>query len=121
MAILLKQAILANYMPDEKLSTFLKMGSDWARLKTSIPGVFVLKLPAYKNNPARLAVELNPVDDSGSPTKKRGLVLRSLQELDEYREIFQYEKLSSLLKKLEEINPPVQRKIKAIGEDVLQI
>jgi len=69
-----------------KLSMFLKTGSDWGKLKTSVPGIFILKMPAYKNSPARLAVELNPVDGSGSPTKKRGIVLspgRSLRMLVE--------------------------------------
>ena len=78
---------------EEKLSSFLKTGSDWGRMKTSVPGIFVLKIPAYKSSPARLAIELNPTDDSGSPTKKRGLVLRSLEELEEYKAIFQHEKL----------------------------
>lgn len=66
-----------------KLSLFLRTGSDWGKLKTSVPGIFILKMPAYKNSPARLAVELNPVDGSGSPTKKRGIVLRSREELEE--------------------------------------
>lgn len=103
---------------EEKLEKFLRTGSDWARMKTSIPGVFVLKLPAYKNSPARLAVELNPVDESGAPTKRRGLVLRSKRELDEYAKIFQYDKLSSLLDSLERVNPREGRKA---GEDVLEI
>jgi len=56
-------------MSEDKLLSFLKTGSDWGRLKTTVPGVFILKLPAYRGSPARLAVELNPVDDSGSPIK----------------------------------------------------
>ena len=48
-------------------------GLGLGRLKTSVPGVFVLKMPAYKTSPARLAIELNPTDESGAPTKKRGL------------------------------------------------
>jgi hypothetical protein len=51
-----------------KLSLFLKTGSDWGKLKTSVPGIFILKMPAYKNSPARLAVELNPVDGSAPET-----------------------------------------------------
>jgi hypothetical protein len=32
-------------------------------VRTSVPGVFVLKLPAYRGSPTRLAVELNPVGE----------------------------------------------------------
>jgi len=59
-------------MSEDKLTSFLKKGSDWARMKTTVPGIFVLKLPVYKGLPAKLAIELNPVDESGSSTKKRG-------------------------------------------------
>jgi hypothetical protein len=106
---------------DDKLSSFLKTGPDWGRLKTSIPGIFILKMPAYKTSPARLAVELNPVDGSGSPTKKRGLVLRSSGELEEYRAIFQFEKLAPLLKSLEGVNPKVEKTAAKPGEEVLEI
>jgi hypothetical protein len=106
-------------MSEDKLSSFLKTGSDWARMKTTVPGLFILKLPAYKNNPSRLAVELNPVDESGSPTKKRGLVIRSSKELEEYNKLFQYDKLSSLLKIIDKINPAPKRT--KSGEEVLEI
>lgn len=109
-------------MPSEdKLSSFLKTGPDWGKLKTSVPGIFILKMPAYKSSPARLAVELNPVDDSGSPTKKRGLVLRSKEELEEYKAIFQFEKLTPLLEQMEKVNPEVKRQVVQKGEDVLKI
>ena len=105
---------------EEKLSSFLKTGQDWVRLKTSVPGIFVLKMPAYKSSPARLAIELNPTDDSGSPTKRRGLVLRSSEELDEYKAIFQYDKLTPLLKAIDGVNPE-RKKVPKPGEEVLKI
>ena len=100
---------------DDKLSSFLKTGSDWGRMKTSVPGIFVLKLPDYKSSPARLAIELNPTDDSGSPTKRRGLVLRSLDERGEYKAIFQYDKLEPLLRAVDGLNPK-QKKASKAGE-----
>jgi hypothetical protein len=109
-------------MSEEKLGSFLKTGSDWSRLKTSIPGVFVLKMPPYKRNPARLAVEVNPVDSSGSPTKRRGLVLRYKDELEQFREIFQSEKLLPLLDGIEKINPQVSKATTGRqSEEVLEI
>jgi hypothetical protein len=110
-------------MSEDKLESFLKSGPDWGRLKTSIPGIFVLKMPAYRSSPARLAVELNPVDASGTPTKKRGLVLRSKNELEQYRGLFQYEKLLPLLEGVEKFSPPVKKSatLRQTEEEVLEI
>jgi len=105
-------------MTEEKLASFLKNGNDWARMKTNLPGVFILKLPSYRKSPPRLAVELNPPDKSGNPKKKRGLILRSSQELEEFSRIFQIEKLSSLLKTMDKVNPQTKAEI---GEEVLEI
>ena len=113
---------MSSVSSEEKLSSYLKTGPDWGRLKTSVPGIFVLKMPAYKSAPARLAIELNPTDDSGAPTKKRGLVLRSSEELEEYKVIFQYDKLESLLGAVDGVNPKLPKRTTAkIGEEVLQI
>ncbi len=108
-------------MSEDKLSSFLKTGSDWARMKTSVPGIFILKMPAYRTIPPRLAVELNPSDESGTPTKKRGLVLRSASEFEEYEGLFQHERLSALLKSVEGVNPPQAKKAAKTGEEVLEI
>lgn len=53
------------------LRAFLE-GVDWERRKTSIPGVFLPKIPATGSRPAELAIEVNPVDSSGLPRKRRG-------------------------------------------------
>lgn len=108
-------------MSEEKLSEFLKSGKDWSRTRTSVPGVFVLKLPAYKGSPGRLAVELNPVGEDGSPKKKRGLVLRSKAELEDFRELFQYEKLAKLVEMLEAVNPKVEEAKRRKGEEVIEL
>ncbi|MEM2884868.1 MAG: hypothetical protein QXF24_02120 [Thermoproteota archaeon] len=106
---------------EEKLKSFLKTGADWARLKTSVPGVFVLKLPPFRGNPARLAVELNPTDDAGNPTRRRGVTLRDFEELEQYKQLFQMDKLEPLVKSVETANPAEKRKFVKPGEDVLEI
>jgi hypothetical protein len=108
-------------LSEEKLANFLRTAKDWARLVTSIPGVFVLKLPQYQRSPTRLTVEINPVDASGRPTKRRGLVVRSMAELDAFKDAFQYEKLAKLLTLLDAINPPVEAVKRRRGEDVLEL
>jgi len=108
-------------LSEEKLADFLKTGKDWTRMKTTVPGVFVLKLPPYRGSPTRLAVELNPVDESGNPKKKRGLVLRSNMELEDYRSLFQPEKLSKLMDILDKVNPKVEAGRRREGEEVIEL
>jgi hypothetical protein len=105
----------------EKLTQFLETSKHWSRLKTSVPGVFVLKLPAYRRAPPRLAVELNPVDAKGKPQKRRGLVLRSHSELEDVKTLFQYEKLTKLMKMLEAVNPQPETDRQRKREDVIQL
>lgn len=108
-------------MSEDKLVDFLKNGKDWSRMRTSVPGVFVLKLPAYRGSPTRLAVELNPVGEDGSPKKRRGLVLRSTAELEDFKEIFQYEKLSKLVSLLDTVNPKVEAAKRGKREEVIEL
>jgi len=108
-------------MSEDKLANFLKSGKDWSRLRTSISGVFILKLPAYKRSPTRLAVELNPVDLAGNTKKRRGLVIRSADELDDFKELFQFEKLSKLLDMLDSVNPIAMDVPPNKGEDIIEL
>ena len=106
---------------EDKLRAFLKSGPDWGRLKTNVPGVFVLKLPPFRGSSARLSVELNPVDEAGNPTKRRGLIMRDEGELRGYEEIFKSDKLRPLLKSVEAVNPAERRRVAKPGEDILEI
>jgi hypothetical protein len=60
----------------ERLTQFLKESADWERKTTSVPGIFLLKLPSSKTGTGRkeaLAIEINPINPAtSSPTKKRG-------------------------------------------------
>ena len=105
---------------DEKLLGFLKDGSDWERKPTSLPGVFILKLPSFKGRPATLAIEINPVDLTGSPSKKRGIVVRSEAELQEISKVISNAKLLQLAKSIDEVNPPRKKPTTDQG-DVIEI
>jgi len=113
--------LLVYTLSEGKLAEFLRKGKDWSRLKTNLPGVFVLKLPQYRGSPPRLAVELNPVDENGKPTKRRGLILRSSGELEEFKKLFDYEKLSKLLSMVDSINPKVEAKRRGKEEPILEL
>ena len=111
-------------MPDEKLLQFLRSGRDWERRATTVPGIFILRLPEDGRRPASLAIELNPVDEAGKPTKRRGLVLRSSEELRAFRELINNEKLDTLMSRIDEVNPrsvAAKRRTGAGGEDVFEI
>ncbi|MGC1929733.1 MAG: hypothetical protein WA667_12210 [Candidatus Nitrosopolaris sp.] len=43
----------------------------------------MLKLPFYRTRQASVAIEINPVDASGSAAKKRGIGIRSASELNQ--------------------------------------
>jgi hypothetical protein len=92
-------------MSEDKLAEFLEKGKDWEKVKTTVPGVFVMKMPGSKTRPASLSVEINPVDAGGSPTKRRGLIVRSVDEFLEFKDIVLNEKVESLLEMLEAVNP----------------
>ena len=108
-------------MSEDKLRGFLKTGKDWSTLKTSVPGIFVLRLPVYKASPSRLAVELNPVDEGGNPMKRRGLILRSSADLEDFEKLFQHETLSKLLGMLDSVNPKSEAAKRNKGEEVLEL
>ena len=108
-------------MSEDRLEEFLKTGGDWEKLRTSVPGVFIQKLPPYRSSPERLAVEVNPVDASGNPTKRRGLLIRSLDEYEAFKEILNDEKLPKLLGMLEGVNPETGRRGRGKDKDVIEI
>jgi len=102
----------------EGLKRFLEGAKDWERMPTTVPGIFLLKLPKYRRVPPRVVVELNPVDEYGRPTKRRGVVIRSYEELKRYRELINNERLDRLLKAVDKVNPSVGREE---GEGLFEI
>ncbi|MEM2264762.1 MAG: hypothetical protein QXF09_02430 [Nitrososphaerota archaeon] len=103
---------------EEKLKDFLEKGKDWKRKRITINGVFILKIPQRKNKPSRIIVEINPIDEFGNPTKKRGIILRNLEDLKEFRNLINIEKLEYLLKTIENVNPKIKERIKTSKEEI---
>jgi hypothetical protein len=91
---------------EESLRRVLQSGRDWQRVSVKgAPGVFVVKAPAYRGRPASLIIEVNPLGPDGTPTKRRGLMLRSLSELKQFREIISAKRLEEVLEAVEKVNP----------------
>jgi hypothetical protein len=68
-----------------------------------------------------LLVEINPIGESGSPTKKRGVVIRSSSELEEITKLLSNPKLSQLAKSIDEVNPELRRPKTTNQSDVFEI
>jgi hypothetical protein len=63
-------------------------------------------LPTFKNTPPSIAIEINPVNATfSSTTKKRGIIIRSASELEEFSRLLSNPKVSQLAKMLDEVNP----------------
>ena len=100
---------------EERLVSFLKDARDWERRPTNIAGVFLLKLPSSRTRQAAVVIEINPVDATSSATKKRGIVIRSASELNEFNRILANQKLGELARKIDEVNPKQREAPTTIG------
>ena len=98
-------ALPCNDSLEQKLRDFLRNGEDWERSRTSIPGVFVVKLPGRGSRGPELALEINPVDSQGQPKKKRGYMVRGKADLEELSQILSDPRLTRLAEALEAVNP----------------
>ena len=70
------------------LANLLENGSDWKVEKTSVEGVYVQKMPASKSKGASLCVVVNPPNDRGDPSKRRGLYIRTAKDIAFYKKAF---------------------------------
>jgi hypothetical protein len=105
----------------EKLVDFLNRSRDWERKSTNIPGIFLLKLPSSRTRQASIAIEINPVDAAGAATKKRGIVIRSSSELNEFNRILGNQKLIELARRTDEVNPVQKDTSNITGSDIFEI
>ena len=101
---------------DERLNQFLQEGKDWERKPTNIPGIFLFKLPEYRGRPASLAIEINPLNSNGSASKKRGIVIKSSDELHAILELINNSKVLQLAKSIDEVNPERKNVVKGDSE-----
>ncbi len=100
---------------NSKLRNLLHILGDWEKTSTNVPGVKVIKIPAKKDIPERLGIEINPVDDHGKPIKKTGaVVLTNLELFEMYTSLFTHPKIEELIIEIEnlrkELSPQVNEK-----------
>ena len=94
---------------NNKLAQFLREGQNWEKKLTNVQGVFLLKLPASKQSPSSIAIDVHPTNaTSGSPTattRKRGIIIRDGSELEQFNQLLSNPKVIELAKKIEAVNP----------------
>jgi hypothetical protein len=92
---------------DSKLKEFLANGKDWERKQTNIPSVFLLRLPSFRSRPECIAIEIDAINGgAGGSNRRRGIIIRSQEEILELSRIVENPKLNSLASAVEKINPP---------------
>ena len=90
---------------EAQLRDHLKNGKDWEKMETPVNGVSVVKVPATKNRPALLSLEINPLKDDGKPMKRKGLFVTSKEMLIKFSEALNDDKTFQLIQELELVNP----------------
>ncbi len=95
-----------NYMVKElesKIKKVLEEVKAWQRIPTSVNGVYLVKTPADGSNET-IMVEINPINERGTPMKRRGLFLKNTSEFNGFGDIFGNDKVLDLLGTLENIS-----------------
>ena len=90
---------------EQQLKDHLDNASDWEKMETPIPGVFVVKVPATKTRAALLNLEINPLKDNGLQMKKKGLFVSGKEMLIKFSETLSDDKVYQLINEIERVNP----------------
>lgn len=107
---------------DKRLIEFLENGKDWERKQTNIPGVFLIRLPQFRSRPACIGVELDALNRGGGGNRRRGIILRTSEELQQLLDIVSNKKLSELTSSIEKVNPVQQASMGAnLDNEIFEI
>ena len=100
--------LMSTEQKDKRLTEFLEKGKDWERKQTNIPGVFLIRLPQFRSRPACVGVELDVLNRGGGSNRRRGIILRTTDELQQLMGVINNEKLLELTSSMEKVNPVQQ-------------
>ena len=89
---------------EDSLRDMLKHGRKFERLRTEKPGLYIRKIPRTREEPAYLAVEINPIGQNGKPMYKIGPLIRNQTELDAIRSILSQKDADELVQTIEKVN-----------------
>ena len=94
---------------------------EWEKKKTSIPGIFLVRLPGDK---LRVMLEFNPPDASGGPSKRKGLYFGDRATVEAARKAFPDKRLDDLIAAVEKLSsraPDERGRKGGAGEDVFEV
>ena len=112
---------MGNETVDNRLTDFLNEGKDWERKQTNVPGVFLLKLPAFRSRPACIAIEIDALSRGGGGGNRRGLIIRSKEEIDQLSNILTNDKVIELASAVEKVNPVQTNTSSTMDSEVFEI
>ncbi len=110
-------------MPDkasklvEEIKRTMEHAEDWEKKKTSIPGIFLVKMP---DRELRVMLMFNPLDEQGVPTKRKGFYFGSAETVQAARAAFPDPRLDDLVSAVEKLNGASGRK-RPSDEDVFEV
>lgn len=90
----------------DKLHRDMEHADDWERRKTSIPGIFIVKMPKE----LRIRLEFNPPNDSGDPSKRKGLFFEDMETVQAARKAFSDGRVEELVEAVHKFNGDTGRK-----------
>ncbi len=113
---------MENEKVDNRLTDFLKEGKDWERKQTNVPGVFLMKLPAFRSRPACIAIEIDALGrGGGGGNRRRGLIIRSKEEIEQLSNILNNEKIIELASAVEKVNPVQTNTPSTVDSEVFEV
>ena len=113
---------MGNETVDNRLTDFLNEGKDWERKQTNVPGVFLLKLPAFRSRPACIAIEIDVLGrGGGGGNRRRGLIIRSKEEIEQLSNILTNDKVIELASAVEKVNPGQTNTSSTMDSEVFEI
>ncbi|MHA1344767.1 MAG: hypothetical protein ACTSVO_06675 [Candidatus Heimdallarchaeaceae archaeon] len=98
----------------ERLKEFGKKMKDWDKMKTSVTGVSIVKLPT-KGEDLNFGLELIPVNEDGVPLKRKGVFITSLEQWESFKLLLNDEKAFDLIKNIDEMRK--RKAFKGASED----
>jgi hypothetical protein len=101
----------------EDIKSKMKGVEEWTRKKTSIPGIFLIRMPGKG---LRVMLMFSPIDEVGNPRKRRGLFFSDAETLRQARRSFPDERLDALIAAVQQVNGPATGDTNA-AEDVLEV
>src|SRR2546428_11591329 len=96
----------------EDIKSMMKDASEWTRRKTTIPGIFVVRMPGTK---LRVMLLFSPTDEAGNPRKRGGLFFADIDNVQPARHGFPDGRLDALISAVPSVNGPRSRAAQCQG------